>query len=675
MKIQTILDRKINLAQKMDDKELERIGHEALEYFNYDDSLRAPWKERTRNALDLALQVMEQKNFPWPKASNIKLPLLTIACVQFSSRVYPALINSSELVHMTVHGPDVDGKKSARADRVSKHMSYQILEEDQGWEEDMDRALISLPIIGSAFKKSYYDPVLKYIVSEHVLAKDLVIPYYARSLEEARRLTQICERDKNYIIERMRRGIYREFELGKASEYEDQLDKDQTQGVNRGDENPPHHILEQHCYLDLDNDGYDEPYVVTLLRDTGKVLRITPRFRLEDIEFSENKRIICIKPRNHFTKYSFIPSPDGGIYDLGFGQLLGPINHSSNTIINQLVDAGTLSNLQSGFLGRGARLKGGQVKVGPGEWVNINATGDDLRKSIVPMPVREPSQVLFMLLGFLVDYAERLSSVSDLMVGKTPGQNTPATTALAAQEEGMKVFTAIYKRVYRGLTNEFRTRFDLNREYLDPQKYFLYLDDQNNVYRSDYVGDNTDIKPAADPSIATHAQRLSRAQAIAQRAQSVPGYNQQEVEKRLLTAMDTEAQEVVFPTGENAIHPPPDANLELEKEKLAIQRERDQLENTRAIVELKMKAMKFDVEITKLQAETIKLLAQAEAAEVGSQLQEYKMQMDALVLQRDSILSVLRDLDNEMVAGPGTPGAVPGMEGPPGNEGVPSLPQ
>jgi len=631
-----------NLADYLSADTLKEIGWNGYDQYNTDKESRTEWEDRYKDANKLALQVAERKNTPWENASNVKFPLLTVSCIQFQSRIYGQLVSGTNIVKMRVIGDDPNMVKIQRARRVETHMSYQILEEDESWEEEMDRLLMALPLVGTVFKKTFYDPEKNRLSSQMVLPKDLVVNYFAKSLADASCVTHIIEKYPNELETYFRMGIYRRVDLTIPQQHSDHIQDsvDTRQGLTRpkAQKTDPYKILELHWYLDLDDDGYKEPYIVTILLDTYEVLRIVPRFRMSDIE-RKGKEILRITPRQYFNKFSLIPSPDGSFYDLGFGQLLGPLNDSVNTLINQLIDAGTLANRQGGFLGRAARLKGGRLKFKIGEWQNVNVNGDDLRKAIVPLPVRDPSNVLFQVLGFLVDYGERLSSVSDMMVGKTPGQNTPATTAMAALEEGMKVYTSIYKRIYRSLRDEFRLRYELNREYLDPEEYYTVLDEgrEAKVFQTDYLGDATDIKPAADPTIVSDMQRLQRAEALAQRSMNVPGYNASAVELRVLDAMHVPGVQEIFPVdekGQAVIQPPSDPKIEIESAKF----QRDSEYKAR---ELRGKLALIDAQIISLEAGAILAMAKAEAEEEGIQLGQYKQQLDTMKEQRETVKAML----------------------------------
>ena len=298
-----------------------------------------------------------------------------------------------------------------------------------------------------------------------------------------------------------------------------------------------------------------------------------------------------------------------------------------------MIDAGTLANRQGGFIGRGARLKGGKIRYKMGEYVPLNSTGDDIRKNIFPMPFKEPSQVLFTLLTFLVEYGERLSAVSDMMQGKTPGQNTPATTAMAALEEGMRVFTSIYQRVYRGLKSEFKLRYLCNQEYLDPEEYYIVEDDEKSAFQGDYQGDPTDIRPSADPNMSSDVQRLTRIEAVSQRAQMVPGYNTAALERRFLENLNMEGIDEIFPVdpqGNPVIQPPDDPKIEIEAAKFeAEQRWRAQ--------EIQIKAMSAEQDGALKEAQAV--LALAKAQELGDKqaIEVWKTAIEELKVKQDGL--------------------------------------
>lgn len=500
---------KVNIADDLDEGVLKDISKKVSDGFEYDLRSREDWEKNLKEWTDLALQVKEQKTWPWSGASNVKYPLLSTAAMQFNARAYPSLVPATgDIVKAEVIGSDPQQTKLEQAKRVGKFMSYQLLHEMDGWEEDMDKLLIMLPIVGTMFKKTYYNSVLKHNVSELILPKDVVVNYWAKTLDGAERVSQIIRLNKRQIKERQMSKIYLDVDLGDPVV---EVEKDAKQEVMLEDA-LPYEIIEQHTYYDLDDDGYAEPYVVVFERRSKQILRIAPRFDDSSLILGDDGELQQIIPTQYFTKFSFIPNPNGSFYDIGFGLLLTPLNESVNTLINQLIDSGTLSNLQGGFLGKGLKLKMGDQEWKPGEWKTVQNMSDDLRKQIMPLPTKEPSKVLFELMGTLVTSGKELASVAEIFVGKMPGQNTPATTTMATIEQGMKVFTAVYKRIYRSLKNEYKKLFMLNKIYLDPEKYSAVLDGP--VQPDDFDDKSYNVCPTADPSTPTQTEKLMKAQGL-----------------------------------------------------------------------------------------------------------------------------------------------------------------
>lgn len=499
-----------NIAEDLDDDRLNEIGNWAKEGFELDLDSRREWEDQAEEWTRLAMQCREERTYPWPQASNVKYPLLSTAAMQFAARAYPALVPSNgKIVMPRVVGKDPDGQKRNKADRIAMYMSYQLMCEMEGWEEGMDKLLIMVPIVGTMFKKTYFDPIEGINKSELVLPKNLVVNYWTKNLKTCERVSEIIQLNEREFQEKVRAEIFLDVDLGEPQVQESDLEREYV--PPDADSTTPYIFIEQHTYYDLDDDGYPEPYVITFHKDSGKVVRIVPRYQIEDVVTKE-KKILRIKPCNYYTKFGFIPNPDGSFYDIGFGVLLGPINESVNTLINQLIDAGSLSNLQAGFIGKGLKIKMGDAKFTPGEWKAVNATGDDIKKQIFPLPVREPSMVLFQLMGSLITSGKELASVAEIFVGKSPGQNTPATTTMATIEQGMKVFTAVYKRLYRALADEFEKLYKLNGLFMNPQTYATVIDQE--VGPDDFDGSNYDMIPAADPNSVSQTEKLMKAQGL-----------------------------------------------------------------------------------------------------------------------------------------------------------------
>ena len=530
----------INIAENLDDELLSEMGSIVYEGYIRDLRSKNEWDTQIDEWVKLATQIKKEKIYPWQKASNVKYPLLATAAMQFAARAYPALVPADgKIVQFRVVGADPQGMKALKADKLAKHMNYQILRDMQDWEEEMDRLLIQLPIVGCLFKKTYFDPILKKNVSKLIGPKDLVVNHWATSLQAAHRKTEIIPMTENVLQSYKTAKLYLDVELPKPKSSPELPTKTNVHGnqePGQQDDTTPYVILEQHTYWDLDDDGYQEPYVITIEEGSRKVLRIVARFDSDGIITNNDKDIVCIEPVEYYTKYEFIPNPDGGFHGIGFGHLLGPLNESANTLINLLVDAGHISNLQAGFIGKGLRMRQGEEKFRPGEWKQVNVSGDDIKKQVFPLPTREPSEVLFKLLGLLLDSGRELASVAEIFTGKMPGQNTPATTTQATIEQGMKVFTAIYKRVYRALTQEFEKIFRLNSLYEENfKKAQLILDEP--IGPQDYNRDTYDVCPTADPTAVSTTQKLLKVQALLE-ILPLGTLNIMEVTKRIVEAQE-----------------------------------------------------------------------------------------------------------------------------------------
>lgn len=550
----------VNIAEKLSQEELTKLGEACSEGFEFDLRSREKWEQNLDDWTKLATQVKEEKSWPWRGASNVKYPLLSTAAMQFNARAYPSLVPSTgDIVKCEVIGSDLDGQKLEQSKRVSTFMSYQLIYDMDGWEEDMDKLLIMLPIVGTLFKKTYYSKLKNKNISELILPKNIVVNYWAKNLQDADRVSEIINMNKRQIKERQLGGTYLDIDLGDPVNNTPLMQNN----VYAQDNTLPYQIIEQHTFYDLDGDGYDEPYVVIFERATRKVLRVAARFEKEGVELNDEGKIKRIVPFQYYTKFSFIPNPDGGFYDIGFGLLLSPINESVNTLINQLIDAGTLNNLQGGFLGKGLKLKMGEQQWKPGEWKTMQSNAEDLRKQILPLPTKEPSNVLFELMGTLVTSGKELASVAEIFTGKMPGQNTPATTTMATVEQGMKVFTAVYKRIYRSLKEEYKKLFKLNKVYFDPEKYQQVLDNQ--IGQDDFDEKSYNICPSADPSTPTQTEKLLKAQGLVELTMAFPGIlDPVQVISRNLEAQEQPSWQQLFTqqvqqTGQ--FQPPPDPKM------------------------------------------------------------------------------------------------------------------
>lgn len=638
-----------NIANDLDDETLSKIGKKVIDEYKIDDESRSEWKEQTKKAMDLAKQIKEEKNYPWPKASNVKYPIITTAAIQFNARAYPAIVRGNDVVECKITGSDPNNEKAGRAIRVAEHMSYQLLTEMPEWEADQDRQLLVLPIVGTDFKKTYFDPSLGRNVSNRVSAENCVVNNKAKSTETAARISEIFTLYPHEIVEKTRFGIYLDIEY--PSE-------------NNNDSYEPIEFIEQHRMLDLDNDGYPEPYIVTVHKETGKVARIVCRYSADGVilvdksktilvtlqeyiavEETRQMKVAKINPIHYYTKYGFIPDPDGGFYDIGFGTLLNPMNESINTTLNLLVDAGHLANTGGGFIGRGLRMKRGELRFKPGEYKTVDVAGENVRNNIVPLQFPGPSQVLFQLLGMLVQAAREVTSVNEIMAGDSQMAMAQPTTVMALIEQGQMVFSAIYKRIYRSLTAELQKLYRLNSIYLEEEVYFRVLDNEKAIARKDYAMNDMDIKPVSDPNLATDQQKLARANFLSQFMQD-PFFNPMEIRKRMLEAAKIdELEKLIAPPQQ----PGPDVKMLVEMAK--IENKRAEIDNT---------IRKTNADIIETIANAVLALEKAEAENAGIQLDSYRVQLQAMIQSINQNESKQR--------------RVSGMAPQSGNQNVPSLP-
>ena len=649
-----------NIADTLKDPLLVDIGSRVVEDYELDKDSRKDWEQMQERALELARQITSRQR----EMANVNYPTIATAAIQFAARAYGNIIKGRDVVRAKVIGkveptqtpmdmpPPMPGQmpmngpvgmggmpqdpmmqqqaqpqKDARAMRLQTFMSYQMLEEVDDWESSLDALLIMLPVTGCVFKKTYYDMTTRAVKSPLITANDLVVHYATKDIETAPRITHVFELTPNEVVERTRSGVFLDKEFGEPSTSEER---------DGSDEDAPHVFLEQHRWWDLDEDGYKEPYVITVHQDTSQVVRITARYDSDGITTNEKGEIVKIEPVQYFTRFIFMPAFDGNFYGMGYGALLGDLNSTINTTINQLLDAGTLSNQQSGFLGKGINLgRGDESSFRPGEWKHVVNTGDDLRKGIVPLPVREPSGVLFSLLGLMLDASKELSSVADVLTGEQQGANASPTTTLALIEQGLKVFSSIYKRIHRSLRGEYRKVRRLDRLYLPLEVYQSVLDDPD-ARMSDFYEKDMDVEPVSDETELTSTQKMVKAQALVEMMGS--GLNDLEIQKRYLQALDIPEIDKILPA-EN-VEPPPDPEIVLKEQEVEVKRmgamnDQQRVQIEQELAKAKIEKMEADtarsyasVESTKSQA--VNTMAQAENTRAQSLKDDHMAKLDSL---------------------------------------------
>lgn len=687
-----------NVAELLPQKQLDQIGQEAVDGYNTDRRSRVAWEERNEKAIKLALQVQEYKSFPWVNCSNVKFPLLTVAALQFLARI-SLMTKGRNIAKVEVVGRDPQGRRAAQAGRISEHLSLQLIEEDTNWLDSDEQAKLAAAILGSAFKKTYVDPITGVVISEHIPAMNLVLDYFCKDIDKAERITHVLTMNANAIETRVRQGVFLDVDLEGGDQVEVnilQKASDEAQGLKRpaDDESDVDEVLEQLCWLDLDGDDFKEPYILSVHRRTAKVLRIVARFfdagdvhrvndaairgiesklhdlkikmeseedftetmreigrlerEAERLQHDESNKIILINPVEYYTRYLFIPSPDGGVYGLGLGALLSPMNESVNTLVNQLIDAGTMAVTAGGFLGRGVKLKSGNTSFSPFEWKPVDSSGADLKQNIFPLPVREPSSVLFQLLGMLVTYSEKISGATDIMTGVNPGQNTPAETSRNTVEQGMMLFSGIYSRMYRAFKDELRKFFEFNKLYLETSPRWRELTEGEGAILAadDYKSTNFRIFPACSPEAVSKSQKREKAQFVHSLAAQEPGFDRYLATKSLLEAFDVEDIDNLYPdpNGPKAIAPPQNPKVELEKAKLQQQAKEHEDEMKLAIAEMQDQIRLTDAKILELQAKSELHIAQADGVETGHEIAMIEAHIGAAKAHREGLLAAVNTL-------------------------------
>ena len=590
----------LNLVDDLGDGQAGEIANEVISDFDADKASMKDWLDRMERGLELAKLDKEEKTYPWSKASNIKYPLVTSAALQFNARAYPAIVPADRPVKVAVQGDDPEGQKADRAERMSAHMSWQVSSQIEEWEELTDRMLMVLPIVGTVVRKMWWDASLDRACVRMIEPGDFVVSDKVKSLADAPRMSEVFRLHRHEIVERERSGVFTE------CEYPEQ------------DHDAPLEFIEQHRRIDLDEDGYAEPYIAVVCRETGELVRLVADFDAEDVEIEllgdGEERVRSITRGDYYTVFHFLPSVDGGFFGTGLGLLLGDISDAVNTMLNMITDAGHMQSLGGGFLGREFRMRGGDVRFRPGEWKMTQAGGQDMRNAIVPLDVPGPSPVLFQVLGLLIEAGREIASVKDIMTGDSGNRQQTATTTLALIEQGMMVFSAAYKRVFRALKREFTMLAKLNSRYLNPADLQRFHDVQEQVDpRAEYDLSGYDVGPVADPRAVTKMQEMARAQLLMELAQAGM-VDPAAAARRVLEAASIEEREELAPepTPEQAQMQQMQMQEEMAARRIAL--ETADAEHLLKRAELAMKR----VEIEKVIAEVEKTVAETEAERAGA---------------------------------------------------------
>ena len=507
-------DHDSNLAEFIEESELESMASELVSDFESDRESRSDWARAYVKGLDLLGMKIEDRQQPWAGASGVFHPVLTESVVRFQAQAMGELFPASGPVKSKIMGK-MTPEKADQADRVQNEMNYLLTEEMTEYRDELEQMLFKLPLAGSAFKKVYYDPLMDRPCAVFVPSEEFVVSYGATDLMTCPRYTHVMKKSENEIRELQVAGFYRDVELPAPSpDFSDIQEKyDELDGESAVIEDDDRHtILEMHVTINMpdefdDPDGIARPYVVTVDKSSREILSIRKNWYEDD----QRK-----KKRLHFVHYRYLPGL--GFYGTGLIHLIGGLAKSATSILRQLVDAGTLSNLPAGLKARGLRIKGDDTPLMPGEFRDVDVPGGAIRDSITFIPYKEPSSVLYSLLGNIVEEGRRIGSVADIQVGDTNAQ-APVGTTLALMERSMKVMSGVQARLHAAMKKELRLLARIVHDYM-PEEYAYEVD--GDFSRTDDFDKRIDVIPVSDPNAATMSQRIMQYQAALQLAQQAP---------------------------------------------------------------------------------------------------------------------------------------------------------
>jgi hypothetical protein len=517
-----------NLAEDMDEGQLTELSGDLMGEYDADINSRKDWLTTYVDGLELLGLKVEDRTEPWPGACNVYHPLMTEALVKFQAETMMETFPAAGPVKTVIVGKQTKEKEDA-AERVKDDMNYQLTDMMPEYRPEHERMLWGLGLSGNAFKKVYYDPNIERQVSMYVPAEDIVVPYGASNLETAERVTHVMRKTKNELHKLQVAGFYRDVDLGDPYLDIDEAEKKIAEKLGfNPTEDDRYKILEMHVNLDLENgdseDGIALPYVITIEKGTGTILAIRRNWNPDDKLKAK---------RQHFVHYGYIPG--FGFYCFGLIHLIGAFAKSGTMILRQLVDAGTLANLPGGLKSRGLRIKGDDTPIAPGEFRDVDVPSGAIRDNILPLPYKEPSQVLNQLMNQIIEEGRRFASAADMKVSDMSA-NSPVGTTLAILERTLKVMSAVQARIYYAMKQEFKLLKGIIRDYTPTEYSYEPEVGDRRAKQSDY--DNVDVIPVSDPNAATMSQKVVQYQAVMQMAQANPQiYDQVELNKQMLEVL------------------------------------------------------------------------------------------------------------------------------------------
>ena len=525
-----------NLAEYIEENDLQTLSNKLIASYESDKMSRKDWEDTYIKGLDMLGFKYETRTQPFEGAAGVVHPLLAESVTQFQAQAYKELLPPAGPVNTEIVG-EITPEVEEQAKRVKDYMNYMITHVMKEYDPDMDQLLFYLPLSGSAFKKTYYDGLLQRPVSKFITGEDCVVNYMASSLEDAHRITHVTKMDENELRKQQVSGFYRDIPIatGTVNTLDEVTEKvDKLQGVSdvisQGDNE--HFVLEMHVTADVpgfeDPDGIKLPYIISIDQFSTKILSIKRNWKEQD---QVKNRI------DYFTHYKFLPGL--GFYGFGLIHMLGGLSRTATSVLRQLIDAGTLANLPAGFKARGMRIRDHDEPLQPGEFRDVDVTGTSIKESLLPLPYKEPSQVLFALLGFCVDAGKSFAAIADMKMGEGNEQN-PVGTTLALLERGTKVMSAIHKRLHYAQGVEFNLLARCIQMYLPPEYPYMVKGGNRMIKQSDF-DERVDILPISNPNIFSMSQRVMLAQQQLQMAIANPAlHNLREAYRRVYQALDVD---------------------------------------------------------------------------------------------------------------------------------------
>ena len=519
-----------NLVEEIDERDLKKLAAQLISDFNNDKETRKEWEQTYTKGLELLGFKYNFQTRPFKGASGVTHPLLAEAVTQFQAQAYKELLPPEGPVRTQIIGVQ-NQEREDQATRVADFMNYMLTEKMEEYTPEFDQLLFYLPLAGSAFKKIYYDEVMERAVSKFIPAEDLVVPYYVTNLKDCERITHVIKMTENEIKKKQVAGFYRDIELSPPQDKRTDLQRkyDELEGVSKtGDFENTYSILEMHVDLDIeDEDNVKIPYIVTMDEQSQEILSIYRNYKKED---PKQQKI------NYFVHFKFLPGL--GFYGFGLIHMIGGLSTAATSALRQLLDSGTLSNLPAGFKSRGMRIRDDEQPIQPGEFRDVDAPGGNIKDQFQLLPFKEPSAVLYQLMGYCVEAGQRFAGIASMQVGDGNQQAAVGTT-IALLERGARVMSAIHKRLYYSMKQEFSILSRVFAEYLPPIYPYDVYGGERTIKQSDF-DDRVDVLPVADPNIFSMAQRITLAQTQLQIAQTNPQiHNIYEAYRRVYNALGT----------------------------------------------------------------------------------------------------------------------------------------